>query len=285
LGFSQAYAPFPADSTVWRESFQQWDGPYLQENYQEFHFILGDTTLAGKEYSRLYRTSSPPLNISSAGLAGYMREENKRIYYWNGGLSNEVLLYDFNLGIGDTIYWDLSVINSANNDISSYGVVYDIDSVQITTGEYRKRFHFEFGPASYGSTVIEGIGSTYGLLYPNSSPFESRHDLICMSDVSTLSYALYYINSTDECLFPVVEIDETVQSTIKVFPNPTNNIINLSETVYRARVEIFSATGQKVLSMNDFTGSAINLKDLSAGFYLLSIKGENMYLGKIIKNL
>ncbi len=291
LGFSQAYAPFPTDSTVWRERWEAGDGGQTVDMGVLYHYLVGDTIINGKLYSILYGTEVPFLTQYSNGYPiqprGYIREENKSIYFYpSSGLWDEGLIYDFNLEVGDTMYWDPDVLPIPE---PSFGIVVEIDSIQITNGDFRKRY-FINGNYGVDIQVIEGIGSVMGLLMSNvgqSGVVDWITDLSCVSTPQNLIYTSIYfgwIDDPTQCLDPTVSTEEVPKNSLKVFPNPTSHIINLSKTIYQARVEIFSATGQKVLSTNNFTGSAIDLKDLPSGLYLLVISGDEEYVGKIIKN-
>lgn len=75
-------------------------------------FIEGDTTILGKNYKKLYwgsygdnvpmtpTVSTYPI-LQSVNFSGSLREENKRVYYFESIDSTEKLLYDFNLVQGD----------------------------------------------------------------------------------------------------------------------------------------------------------------------------------------
>lgn len=77
---------------------------------------------------------------------------------------------------------------------------------------------------------------------------------------------------------------------IKVFPNPTNGILNISIAKYSGKlnIELFDINGRKVYQqkMDDFNAEkSINLNSLQSGIYLLKIDGEELsYTKKIILN-
>jgi len=95
-------------------------------------------------------------------------------------------------------------------------------------------------------------------------------------DLST--HVTYTIN-----LIWAVGQDETSQEAIRIFPNPTTGLVNIAGATH-ASVQVYSATGIQVISINDFTGQTLNLTDLSEGVYMVSIRTEkgNLIRKKIV---
>ena len=115
----------------------------------EHYFIEGDTMISGQNYAKIYRYKNKPEYI------GCFRESGKKIYYTGMDYhffetDSEILLYDFTKALGDTVY----------TLTSSYNTIESIDSILIG-GSYRNRYYLHDG-----QQWIEGIGSTYGFLYP-----------------------------------------------------------------------------------------------------------------------
>lgn len=77
---------------------------------------------------------------------------------------------------------------------------------------------------------------------------------------------------------------------IKVYPNPSNGILNLRVNNYSGEltVEMFDLNGRKVLSNQDVNFSIekqVNISSLQSGVYLLKLTGNDLsYTQKIIKN-
>lgn len=80
----------------------------------------------------------------------------------------------------------------------------------------------------------------------------------------------------------VMDTNELIANNIKVFPNPTRDLLNIDSKVNVVNLELYSLTGQKLLS---FTGNQINLNGLPAGNYILKIKTADLkeYNHKVIK--
>lgn len=164
----QKYVPFPTENAEWNvmysyapEYFSQAKSTYLLK-----YSLRGDSTVDGKVYKKLVQDVGTPDLPSFVGV-GLLREENKRIYYVGGSYINpayasnrkqikrikdcdfsenvqtdgEMLLYDFNLKVGDHVmlgYYDCFIGS--------------IDSVLIGDS-YRKRYN------SGNDVIVEGIGS------------------------------------------------------------------------------------------------------------------------------
>lgn len=121
--------------------------------------ISGTVTLDGVEYKLVSNWSS-----WSQYVLGAVREENRQVFYRrNTGFNQvgyydesyfqeEVLLYDFNLSVGDTV-----VVNWMQTPL----VVTDESMVEVD-GTMRRRLELLGGPG--GEYWIEGVGSSLGFL-------------------------------------------------------------------------------------------------------------------------
>lgn len=80
------------------------------------------------------------------------------------------------------------------------------------------------------------------------------------------------------------------QELIKVYPNPSNGILNLRVNNYSGEltIEMFDLNGRKVLSNvegNFSVEKALNISSLQSGVYLIKLTGKDLsYTQKVIKN-
>ncbi len=153
--------------------------------------------------------------------------------------SNEHLLYDFTLKVGDTF---------AYKTFRHY--VTNIDSVQID-GVWHKVFNFRdtgsHGWAPY--TVIEGIGHTQGLLYPlGPMDFEGSLVLSCFYRNLVKPAMSKKINQFDNNMSCYLNIDaEKVRDDHnKVYPQPatTHANIKLPEAIKNGTLYLYNYVGQ-----------------------------------------
>jgi len=192
-------------------------------------------------------------------FAGLVRQEGKKMYLWDGQMSNEdVLLYDFDLKVGDTLQetyvfrpYDVFVVTS-------------IDSILV--GElYRKIFNLK---ASYmvnpEEVLIEGIGFGGGLL--DICPFQAEFPSFL--ECFTLNDNTYYPEYGAPCELNVSVPQLPIAAEFKTYPNPVtdqltielpNNtvidkatIVNLLGTKVRT-TQFVVKTGELTLVMNGLT--------------------------------
>ncbi len=175
------YHPFPDSDAVWNFHYHAYcfyngDG---DDNYSIV--MTGDTLINGENYHQL---KTPFIESYSTGNCGYnqigyrgaIREDvvEKKVYYVPPASTSEELLYDFNLEVGDTVkgYINTSLMP---DDVD---VVLSIDSVLVGS-TYRKRWNIN---NCYGISIIEGVGSTYGLFMPSPgcTPDQASFSLTCL---------------------------------------------------------------------------------------------------------
>ena len=120
--------------------------------------IGGTKVIDGVEYHVLYKTIFYPQSWSAGEPieAGYMREENGKVYMRAG--ENEKLIIDFTLQKGDTAYWDTD----------KHVYIKDV-SYSVIAGKERKVMQVETrgfgqeGETTNNETWIEGIGTTHNI--------------------------------------------------------------------------------------------------------------------------
>lgn len=83
--------------------------------------------------------------------------------------------------------------------------------------------------------------------------------------------------------------DNILTKGIKLYPNPSNGVVNISLPNYSGNLDInvFDLNGRKVLSNSgDFTSEkSINLSGLQSGVYIVKLEGDNLsYSEKVILN-
>jgi len=88
---------------------------------------------------------------------------NKLVYWYDSiNTHQELILYDFNISVGDTINPNTAIFGNNPNDTI---IVVSTDSIDIG-GSYRKSYAIaSIGPTTFNDTIIEGIGSQRSLFY------------------------------------------------------------------------------------------------------------------------
>jgi arylsulfotransferase ASST/type IX secretion system substrate protein len=77
-----------------------------------------------------------------------------------------------------------------------------------------------------------------------------------------------------------LSVDESLESTFNIFPNPVNDILNIKSSLIIDKVEVFNIQG--VLVSESLSQNFINVKNLSSGMYLLKVYSENKIVNKKI---
>ncbi|UCH13029.1 MAG: T9SS type A sorting domain-containing protein [Bacteroidales bacterium] len=71
----------------------------------------------------------------------------------------------------------------------------------------------------------------------------------------------------------VTSVDENTVSSLKLYPNPANNVINISSEESIENVTITDIIGQEVMKINvNASSTQIMVQDLSSGVYFLTVK-------------
>lgn len=262
---AQTYVPFPtsADTTIWLQEIGIVTSPppYIYEL-----FIEGDTIINNKAYSKIY---SGDYNHTTSYYQKAIREEGKIVYLWDD--STEVILYDFNAQLGDTIVW------FGANDIDK-PYIHTVDSVMID-GAYRKRY--EVASQSSSVSIIEGIGSDTGL-FPKYYSFGDYRMLICFT---LNNQTIYTAPNHPNCITSTNQIKQ--EDNISIYPNPTSDNLNIEfENTEQRELMIFNQLGQQVLNeISNETTVILNLEQLPKGFYVLTIRTQKgTFTKKIIKH-
>ncbi|NBW71859.1 MAG: T9SS C-terminal target domain-containing protein [Flavobacteriia bacterium] len=277
--FGQSYQPLPTSNAMWRENSTGFQCSCCSD-YQ--YTITGDTVINTITYHKLQKTGVNFLedvigNCTSNAYSvnqykGCFRNDstNKLVYYIPEFTSNETVLYDFNLSIGDTV--PPSPLNYNGNFIN---IVTDIDTVFLG-GVYRKRFKLDscFLEQLY---YIEGIGSTYGLLSPTMCPFEAFYNLQCFTNNSLPVYP----NSTTSCSSVTANLESLETNQFSISPNPTSGALFITTNLLAYDISIFNSIGQLIQKKSIHSNSTfLDISNLPAGALLIQFSDNNKVLYK-----
>jgi Secretion system C-terminal sorting domain len=85
-----------------------------------------------------------------------------------------------------------------------------------------------------------------------------------------LAHNLYTVNYS---VAPVGQ-NEIKGSDVSTYPNPTSGMIHIYGATH-STISIYSGSGLLYRTINDFTGTSLNLTDLPKGVYILNIQRED----------
>lgn len=197
---------------------------------------------------------------------------NNRVYILENNI--EYLLYDFGaMAIGQPYP---STINNLLGD--SLRVV-SVDTIALGTQNVRR---WQLGISNSGTitdsgfvAIIEGIGSTYGLLATLVPPFENGDQLLCFSKNDSTMYP----DNATICDKTVSLTNNKSEKKINISPNPARNTatISIDFECSNCTIAIISAEGELVF--NDFFDGnqyQIDLQCFSTGLYFTTISSNRI---------
>ncbi|MDT8411292.1 MAG: T9SS type A sorting domain-containing protein [Vicingaceae bacterium] len=303
---AQTYHPFPDSSAVWRIEYCYLPTPISSPYcFRYSNFINGDTIINGNTYSKIYSSDVLASDTLNALFVGAVREDtNKRVYLFAdsialyninnqnpSGLCNddilnkEVLLYDFSVSVGDTVFYQY--VDSSRIYITS------IDSVLVQS-QYLKRYNYYFISSgincpSYknglftGFYYIEKIGHHSGIFEPYLYYLnDDWNNLLCFEDTE-----IAYPDSL-ACYNAVGINDATIkENSVKIYPNPNNGIFNIESpsVTDEVLVTIYNTSGQQIESLSIKGKGSIDISKQSNGIYFVkAVKNSDITTLKLIKN-
>lgn len=264
--FSQDYIKFPEEGATWTIEYH---GPEdtIGQITRYTSYYTGDTIINRLKY-----------NIIDDKY--FVVDTNKIVYAINfdinPNLEDSVVLYNFNLNLNDTFRLYIEFYGTTIDF-----VVYEIDSLLINE-KYRTRIKLD---AKLPETElldslvwIEGIGSTYGPIYPSNLPvFEEGWDLYC--------YKLNNEKLFGECTTVGIPFMKYPSKEALIHPNPIFNASYLvSPLDDYGLLEIYNCNGQ-LIAKEEVSGKyRIDVNNFIKGiyFYILSDNKSVKYTGKFI---
>lgn len=247
---------------VFESSFNSFAGYTYKLDYN------GDTAINGQQYLK--------------SSFGYIREDTVLgiVYIKNAKAyslivdTNEIVLYNYNLNVGD------SIVSKIWQKDTAIFVVDKIDTVIINSTKHRvwNTIH-KYGATSTGAyAIIEGVGSTCGPWFPIfPSTFENAFLLTCFNNKGispkVSPWAFNYFDNTTSCKLSVSNTEKHFQS-ISIIPNPANESskIVLPYAIPQGSLVVTNTIGQVVLQKEFQNKEQLELGALPAeGIYFCRI--------------
>lgn len=86
----------------------------------------------------------------------------------------------------------------------------------------------------------------------------------------------YYIHLDNISIEESLKVDQVISDSLKIYPNPVKDILNLSHTKNISSVEVFNLLGQKIITKAvNSTNDQIDMSNLSTGTYLVKINSDD----------
>lgn len=278
---AQTYVPFPDSNAIWRQYHHHYDSGINGLVCHEFQdYIKGDTIINGITYKNVWSKGYFGLPVVNCNMYhGHgpklaYREINKQIFYILYPDTSEFILYDFNLNLGDTCIYPEFYGFPGN-----YRIITLIDSILIN-GTFRRRYLLSdttlWLPPLLDSNyvaIIEGIGSTYGLLPDLMPNWQEKYDeLVCFHQDG-----IDYMVSGSPCNY--LDDSEIVppEKKVNIYPNPAGDAIYIEdfEGVFFDFI-LYDLTGRIILK-KDIAGrqniKSVSLNNIGNGVYTCFING------------
>ena len=299
-GFAATYAqqtyhpvPFPTGKAYWCERYDSVGNRNGLLDYfriRNIFFLNGeDTVMSGIRYKKLYFSFNG--DTANACYYGGIYEDSLRRVWYNGEkpphiedfhvhptLNNySCMLYDFSLEVGDTI--DHEFMTNTDAEVISL-----IDTIEIG-GVLRKRIHFE----NRDFTWIEGIGSSFGLLFYNGETptcdMCPNNLLLCYIQNGSLVYHLENSENIECFSTNAISSPESTPS-ITAYPNPAKNRLTVDfGGAQFETLQVINTAGVVVreVRLGGQTHYSLPLKGLPAGVYLYRLQnGESSIQRKFV---
>ncbi len=281
--FAQSpYRPFPESNAGWVEG-HSWLMPegigFTYYTATRTIAFANDTTIAGTIYHQLrsrgsgtWQTTIVPFEYGTftepdVVFARFRQDTDARkVYAYDILLQQEVLWYDFTLGLGD-----YPATYDQQLDDGTIQVV-ALDSMELNDGWHRTwvlatQYQGNQQDSAY-CTVIEGVGSTLGLrtVYGLAPPFEWSDNLNCHS---VNDFTTYPFGDSVCDLTMVVGTQRGGTQALACFPNPASRSVTLTGNVPQgAQYDVFDGCGMLVLS-GTLRNNSIDIGMLAPGAYAI----------------
>lgn len=260
--FSQSYKPFNFEHGEWVCAYVTKGGTFVYYGSDYVHeyvkyYCQGDTLISDTLYKKMYfvgyaYTHQVPSHPIS-GYYGAVRNDtvNKKVFIKSNYIfdySVADLLYDFNITIGDPCQYcchDTSVISS-------------IDSV-LYCDTYHKRYNYT-DALNYTHSIIEGIGSTFGLT--------PRHCMVNSSGL--LCYSENNVPTCDTCETPAYHF-KMDNDYFNIYPNPTHDFVDIVSAFPMSLVEISDISGRIIYREQSLHGTMSRIQLPYKGIYSIRI--------------
>ena len=277
------YRPFPESNAGWVEEHSWLNGFHEWTTCMRTVRFAADTVIGSVNYHQLRSIGNCSwFNIFNSMSHGYYAEADavfarfrqdtvaRKVFVYDVQQEQEVLWFDFTLGLG-------AYPTTFHTEFSDPGiVVVALDSMELNDGYHRT---WVLATESNGNmqdsafcTIIEGVGSTYGLhpVYGLEPPFEWMDALSCHSASGD---SIYPLGGT-ACYLSMSLPTHTPRSVeLVAYPNPASESVGIKGTLPTgARYVVVDPLGVEVRS-GTMRSAGIELNGLVAGVYTVYIKG------------
>jgi hypothetical protein len=270
-------------------------------------YFQSDTLISSKFYHKYYfdRTHYDFENgnfwfIDSSIYIGAMREDDKQYYFLPNDSVNERMIYDFNLGINDTVpvgYYPYSAYIE---------VITDTNTITLNDGttrmEYSAHLYDIQGNGVGFCKYVESIGNSYSLVHPDLFAIQNYNGGFERCGYCENGELVFWVGGgfswppAEECGFTVAikDLKYEVNKILSVSPNPIIDdyfIIQLKlplKIIQDFNINLYNYQGQEIYSdkiiLQSDRPKIVNI-ELRSGIYILQLLSSDTIIStKLVKS-
>lgn len=213
----------------------------------------------------------------------YTYSSGDTVFYYRN--NQFFVLYNFGAQPGDT--WNLGTDTNQLQCSQSYAHVDSIGTVNINGYSYRWLSLSNASNSSVGiyGKIVERFGA-YGTSNSYLFPVENNCDSTIIAEFDWMSFSCFedstfslYNTSTSDCEH-LLSINSNYQnSSILIYPNPTNGIIEVNGSNIKS-IEVYNSLGNKIIENK--INKIIDLSFKTDGIYLIRVFTDSGIINKTI---
>lgn len=248
-------------------------------------YLNGDTLINSLTYKKLFvrgtsrnqwwspnpnmSCSYTPYNYPWSGYTGAIRSSGTSVFYIEDFTTQEVLLFDYNLQVGDSFAYSPMTILDSTETVSF------IDSLYTSYG-YLKKYHFTSDTSKF---IMEGGLSSYGLYHYCNVMLDFASYSMCYTLNDTAWWPIQGPNC-DAILLNTTATERPALS-LQLVPNPASDYVqvNLSGAPFQM-LRVYNVFGEVVLTQEE---SQLYVGNLPSGIYFVKVSdGTTEYTRELI---
>lgn len=264
---------FPIDPrATWRVQYvptKNSDFPGIEGQKYYSYIIDGDTLIKNQKYFKLYRSGvfylDEPFYFEHV-YSGALRDDDNKFFFVDNQETEEVLLIDYNVEVGDTIKAQIG----NGSEVKHITILQDGRKYVDTSGD------IAVGCAKL-AMLIEGIGHTGGIM--ETPPCEHPGYMVNRLSCYMVDDSMIYLNplAKDSACGTATIVPDKNLTGLKIYPVPVSKILTIEHYENLSSFKSISITdieGRIVFRENIKTQSnsfQIDLEQLRKGFYLVNV--------------